>query len=158
MKILFLDVDGVLVHSGTVNLGRETGEPFGSSFYHAATVDLACVQRVLRIVEATGAKIVVTSTWRRFDGASTALRRAFLNAGVDRRALRDLFVGSTPHLGEKRDEEIRAWLAEHQGTTSYIVIDDGIVGKHPQLTDRPNHFTGGILDAHVDEAIHILNG
>lgn len=157
MKIIFLDVDGVLVHSGTVGLGKETGEAFGTSFYHAATIDQECLKRLLRIVEATGAKIVVSSVWRRFDGQSTALRRAFATAGVERRALRELIIGSTPHLGEKRDEEVSAWLKEHPDTTSYLVIDDGIVGKHPQLNDRPNHFEGGLLESHVEEATRILN-
>lgn len=154
--IIFLDVDGVLVHSGTIDLGKQTGEAFGTSFYHAATVDLACVQRVLRIVEATGAKIVVSSVWRRFDGQSTALRRAFLSVGVERRELRKLLVGSTPHLGEKRDEEVSAWLKEHPEVARYLVIDDDIIGTHPQLTDRPNQFADGLLDSHVEEAIRIL--
>lgn len=156
MRVLFLDVDGVLVHSGTAGLGKLTNEPFGTSFYHAATVDSTCVQRILRIVEATGAVIVVTSTWRRFDGQSTALRRAFLTAGVERRALRGLFVGSTPHIGENRPLEVTTWLSEHPGVEKYLVIDDSTVGTHPQLTDRPDYFGGGLLDHHVDEAIQLL--
>lgn len=156
MRVIFLDVSGVLVHSKSSGLGEQTGEACGTSFYYAATVDLECLKRVLRIVEATGAQIVVSSTWRRFDAQSTALRRALIAAGVQRRALRDLLVGSTPHLGEKH-VEVFAWLREHPGVTSYVVIDDEVVGQHPQLNDRPDFFKGGLLDTHVEEAVAILH-
>jgi hypothetical protein len=158
MKLIFLDVHGVLVHSETVGRGKATGEAFGTSFYHAATVDHACVQRVMRIVRATGARIVLSSTWRRFAGQSNGLRHAFVQAGVDRREVRALFWGATPHLGENRAEEVTEWIGSNPDVDveRYLVIDDGVVGNHPQLSNRPNHFTGGLQDHHVEEAIRLL--
>ena len=168
MKVLFLDVDGVLVHSGSVEGGRASGEPCGSSFYYAAQVDPACGARVKRIVEETGARIVVSSTWRRFEAQMSGLRRALLNAGFDRRTLREVLVGSTPTLGgtglvtaiaqdrTERQMEVEAWLAQHPEITSYLVIDDHPLPGHPQLEPRPDYFGGGLLEAHIEQATRIL--
>lgn len=154
--VIFLDVGGVLVHEGTIH-NRIPGEPWHSVFAYAATVDLDCVRRVLRIVEATGAQIVVSSDWRRNNAQSSALKRAFIDAGMDRRAYRDLVIGSTPHLdGKTRAHEVAAWLANHPAVTHYLVLDDQVVEGHQQLSDRPSSFTGGLQEAHVEEAIRLL--
>lgn len=159
MKVLFLDVDGVLVHSGTIGLGRASGEPSSSSFYHAAQVDPACAARLKRIIDATGAKIVLISVWRRFQPQRTGLERALYKLGYESgRAVRALFAGSTPHLGEQRQEEIETWLAEHPEVTRYVILDDGVIdGGHPQVDPRPSWHHGGLLDEHADEAIRMLN-
>lgn len=159
MLVLFLDVDGVLVHSGSLARGRASGEPGGSSFFHAATVDPDCALRLKRILDTTGAKIVVSSVWRRFDAQMIGLHRAILNAGYPNgRAVRALFAGSTPHLGEDRPAEIAAWLAAHPEVTRHVVLDDGPIPGHPQVEPRPNHFEGGLLDSHADQAIRLLMG
>lgn len=155
MKILFLDVDGVLAHAGTQGKGR--GESVDSSFYYLAQVDPACMLRLKRVLDATGAKVVVSSTWRRWDAPMTGLRRAFLDAGFDRIGLRGIWMGSTPYLpSERREDEITLWLKEHPEVTKYAVLDDGFIPGHPQLDSRPNHFTGGLQDEHVDVLIGLL--
>lgn len=158
MKVLFLDIDGVLLHVGTQGLGRTSGEPWGSSFYFAATLDPACVLRLKKVLDATGARVVVSSVWRTHDDQMTGLRRAMLNAGYDRQALRDVFVGATPVIGQERDVEVTAWLSKHPEVTKYVVLDDGVVGSHPQLDSRPNHFEGGLLDSHVEALVALLGG
>lgn len=156
MKVIFLDVMGVLVHSETVHLGDRTGESWNSSFYHAATVDPACVLRVRRIIDATEARIVVASDWRRHDFQVTALRRAFLTSGVDRLALRTMFTGNTPLIDANRTAEVSAWLAEHHDVTKYVILNDDPVAGHPQVYPLPSFHHGGLLDVHVEEAIRLL--
>ena len=156
MKVIFLDVGGVIVHSGT--LGKNRGESPNSSFYYLNQIDPACLLRVKRVIDATGAKVVISSTWRRWDAPVTGIRRAFIDAGFNRVELRDILIGSTPFLpSEKREDEITAWLANHPEVDQYFVIDDGPIPGHPQLSNRPNHFEGGFLDVHADEAIQIMN-
>lgn len=170
MRVLILDVDGVLVHHGSVSGGRASGEPSTSSFFHAATVDPACAKRLKRIVDATGARIALSSTWRRFEHQKTGLKRALIDAGFDRRELRGLFLPSTPYFGSEglarakatgkseRVIEVEAWLAEHPEVTRYLAIDDHPLPGHPQLDPRPDYFSGGLLDAHADQAIRLLTG
>lgn len=153
MKVLFLDVDGVLVHQGTVGNGKVIGEPWGSSFYFAATVDPACALRVKRIIDTTGAKIVVSSVWRSHTAQMTGLHKALSLAGFDRRELRKVIVGSTPVLRQERPAEIAAWLAEHPEVEKYVVLDDGYIAGHPQVDPIPNYATGGLQDATVDAII-----
>ena len=77
-RVIFLDVDGVLAHAGTYNRGR--GEERLWRF--AAQLDLDCMARLIRIVRATGARIVVSSTWRRFSDQIGGLRKGLQIAGL----------------------------------------------------------------------------
>ncbi len=52
MKIIFLDIDGVL------NLLRRERDEYGQLFHEE------WVENLRKIIDATGAKIVITSTWR----------------------------------------------------------------------------------------------
>jgi hypothetical protein len=158
LKVIFLDVDGVLATSESIGKGKLSREPRDSSFYHAALIDPACAKRVLRIEDATGAKIVLASAWRKFSFQLAGLHRAFMSAGLTGREVREMFIGSTPEFQEDRSVEITAWLRAHPEVTSYVVIDDSIVPGHPQAQPRPDFFAGGLLDATADDAIRILNG
>jgi hypothetical protein len=158
LKVIFLDVDGVLMHSGTIERGKLSREPRDSSFYHAVLIDPVCVGRLMRIVRETDAKLVLASAWRKYDHQSTGLHRAFVTWGLSGREVRELFTGSTPVAGDDRAAEISAWLKARLDVTSYVVIDDSIVQGHPQANPRPDHFDGGLQDATVEDAIRILNG
>lgn len=89
MKVIFLDFDGVLV---TVHDRYTAGSPF-------------CVFNLNRIIEATGAKIVVSSSWRILFEMEE-LTRFLKEWGVQGEV-----IGKTPvnHDGERGDE-IQAWL------------------------------------------------
>ncbi len=157
MKIVFLDVDGVLVHQASLASVRErTTEPWGSSFYHAATICPSAMAEVKRVLDVTGARVVISSVWRNHESQVSGLKRALLAVGYERQFLRDLFVGRTPNLGEDRAAEIQAWLDAHIDVTRYLVVDDGEVGAHPQLDPRPSFWMGGFLARHADQAITLL--
>lgn len=163
MKVLFLDVDGVLVHQGTFGRGRASGEPYSSSFYHAATIDLDCIARLRRVLEITGAGIVVSSMWRQCAFQMLGLLRALVSAGCTAREARALLIGQTPlpqqtpRFGEDRSREIQTWLSDHPEVTSYVVLDDEPVTGHPQVEPRPSFHAGGFLDVHANEAIRLLS-
>lgn len=165
-KVIFTDVDGVLVHSGSIGNGRLSGETFSSSFYHAATVCPLAMAQYKRILDATGAYIVLSSVWRRFPMQFSGLQRALMNAGMPRRDIRERTLDSTPYLGREhvlpngnddRAAEIQRWLETHDPVDRYLVLDDGVVGTFPQLDPQPDWHHGGLLEAHADQAIAILN-
>jgi hypothetical protein len=123
MKLLLLNVDGVLVHdeslaaAGNIPLGRD---------YFARVIDPACVLRLARIVQFTGASVVVTSPWRRVEEQRAGLVVALRRGGL-------------------RYSDMRA-----------VALDDCPVPAATALDPRPSFFNGGLLDIHVDQAIQAL--
>jgi len=95
MKLVFLDVDGVLNHS------LSDWERGGHR-----TIDDGCVAVLAGIIERTGAKVVLSSVWRLNPGACLLLRSLLPGSSV---------VGATPSplsFNDDRKEEILAWLAK----------------------------------------------
>mmetsp|Transcript_132492 Transcript_132492/g.247790 ORF Transcript_132492/g.247790 Transcript_132492/m.247790 type:complete len:208 (+) Transcript_132492:150-773(+) len=152
MKILFLDVDGVL---HPVNGHQE--------FVHS------CVFELCRIVQATNASIVLSTAWRLVPAAS-----AFLQAQM---ALWGLMppIGETPELakppdniffrycgmkGSMRPGEITAWLSSNLDMVDFprwVAIDDidmtAELDPHMVRTNKRI----GLTPADADRAIWTLN-
>jgi len=138
MKIIFLDIDGVLNDAPTI-LEKENDLP--------AKNHLECLKQ---IVDATGAQIVLSSTWRLFPQSRNDVKNALRNVGLE-------FVDRTKELHD-RDKEIREWLSRHPEVESYVILDDenefsNELAKHQVLTT----FYEGLLPKHVPLAIDILN-
>ena len=120
MKLLFLDIDGVLNCAGTFATREQ--RILGRYF-----LDRAMIARLDRVIEATGADVVVSSCWRRGDDGRS-VGSILSAAGLCNRAA---IVGETPHLGATpRGREIAAYLAASQPfpDTIAIVDDDDDVG------------------------------
>jgi HAD domain in Swiss Army Knife RNA repair proteins len=112
MKIIFLDIDGVL------NC-RRTPNPRKLPYI----VDRVLLQRLQRLLELTDAKPVLTSTWRH-DPAGIFSAEYW---GVP-------FIDVVPDLPAcPRGDEIRKWLAEHPQVMRFAVIDD----DDDELDDLP---------------------
>jgi hypothetical protein len=106
VKVIFLDVDGVL---NTV-LSRYSGG--------IHQIDDEKVERLSRIVKATGAHIVLSSTWRKKQEDYDMVVAALEPHGLK-------LYSKTPHkLSASRFSEIRLWLADHTYVTEYAIIDD----------------------------------
>lgn len=149
MKLILLNVDGVLVHdaslaaAGNIPLGRD---------YFARIIDPACVLRLARIVQFTGASAVVTSPWRRVEeqraGLVVALRRGGLRYS-------DMLVMPSDIAAENRDAYIHGLLAGGEDGRA-VALDDCPAPAATALDPRPSFFNGGLLDIHVDQAIQVL--
>lgn len=153
VKVVFLDIDGVLnstrsVHvkigvlcsslsqqEAALDLQDEYGElPYGAKFA-LKCADPVCVGLVNRLLEETGAMLVLSSTHRKhFDdrdatyGSDKHLQylRLYLTAMGIR--VPDLF-SITSNMHTPRGEEIETWLnmAYENGVDvdSYVILDDG---------------------------------
>jgi len=75
-KLIFLDVDGVLNSLIWMERMNDAGKNKDGFFFE--NVDVEAVARLNRIVEATGAAVVVSSTWR--IGRSAKELQALLDA------------------------------------------------------------------------------
>ena len=116
MKVIFLDIDGVVNSYSTKE--RAPSKVVG--------VEQRLIAHIKEIVDATGAKLVLSSTWRK-DWAFDLLD------GIDWRYLRDefakqdlYFMDYTPSRRDShRGEEIKEWLESTEyDVESYVIIDD----------------------------------
>jgi hypothetical protein len=103
MKAIFLDIDGVLNCDATPN-PREL--PY--------IVDKKLRNRFQRLVKRSGAKVVLTSSWRIDPIGLYAARHWKIP-----------FDGVCPDMPEApRRDEILAWLKTHRRVTRFAVLDD----------------------------------
>lgn len=127
IKVLFLDIDGVL------NTDRQQWhcqmncitliDEFGYEFDHKAVDNLAT------ILEETGAEIVISSSWK-FLGLQT------LQKMWEDRKLPGTILDITPD-GKSKGWEIDEWLMECESQVNrYAIIDD----ENDILPKQLNHF------------------
>ncbi len=111
MRVVFLDIDGVLNRAGYRPI-----ESLGLRSW----IEPELAARLSRLVRTINAVIVLISEWRRdrdFDHLTDEMR----SAGIDGRLL-----GVTPTLGGARWREIEAWMAEHDiPAENIVIVDDG---------------------------------
>lgn len=148
MKILFLDVDGVLNCAETFRRAHEAGK---KSIY---LLDPTAIKRLQRIVKETQCKVVISSTWRNDAQGLEALEQA----GVE-------FIDITPMIGSGmtasdcgRGKEVLRWLMDKDWkVTRYAILDDDPDFFKWQPLFQTSFNNGGLLDVHVDAVIKYFN-
>jgi hypothetical protein len=149
IKLVFLDIDGVLNCFGAYDWGERP----------KALILPECVQQFNRIIEATEAQIVLSSSWR----------HVVLNGHMDlcgfeyllrSHGVRGSLVDVTPAECEDGDRgiEITMWLQAHPGIKRYVVIDD-MQYDIPQYGHSlvQTHGNVGLTAGDAQRAIEILN-
>jgi hypothetical protein len=162
MKVLFLDIDGVLVTPITANWPVVPIPNYSQGHLHFRRgfnqFDGDCVRRLNTIIKETGAKIVVSSSWRVGfweEEEFNVLKNYIHFQGVGGEILGP--TGRDLSGSGKRGVEIQDWLDEHPETTSIVILDDGSDMEHltPFLVNTD--WENGIEDKHVEVAIKLLN-
>lgn len=119
MKVLFLDIDGVLNTEGS-RIQAHRRKP-GSWGTHEAWVTES-VDQLKRIIAETGCQLVISSDWRLPQNIGD------LKNGFTFFQLPD-WIGVTPVMGQNnstnwiRGREINAWLSDKE-VESFVIIDD----------------------------------
>jgi len=152
MKVVFLDIDGV-VNSGPYKdkLQQEANfqPPALSMAWWAEGIDPEPVKLLNALLKRTGAKVVVSSTWRL--GAT----EAWLQRVLEMRGFEGEVIGMTErHHGRNRSYEIMRWLATTR-VEGFVILDD------EREADIPGHFVKtdfevGLTDVDVERAVAIL--
>lgn len=157
MKAIFLDIDGVL------NVYCESRDEYGCVFHDHLVDNLRWV------IDQTGAKIVISSTWR------LSGEKAIMDMW-DFRNLPGEVIGITPNLTygrgfsdhTPRGVEIQQWLDEHPDVTNYVILDDDSDMLEHQMKnfictfDNQDHPDSvdigyGLTKICAEKAIEILN-
>ena len=134
MKVIFLDVDGVLNshQSATFWHNRRDQSKWENEMYRDwpgtlkeyiamefCPIALSNVEELIRRVP--DLKIVVSSTWR--IGETVESLKKILSPS---KLVSDSVIDVTPRLdwGTSRGQEIQRWLDDHLEVTDFVIIDD----------------------------------
>jgi len=152
MRVIFLDIDGVL---NSAVYDRERGWDDGN-------IDESRMRLLADIVEETEAVIVLTSSWRRHwwpdpgdcDAMGREIHEVFVRNG--------LTIYDKTGEDWNRAREIQNWLDDYSDEVESFVILDDIFGGWGALEDhlvQTNYRIGrGLEVEHAQQAIQILNG
>lgn len=146
MKIIFLDFDGVITT-------RES----------KWRVDPEKCKLIKKVCDETGAKIVISSSWRRRN-----LKLTMEQFSKDDFILYDYVVGVTKrlfvsgseetHVTIPRGVEIMEYIESHEDITEYVILDDDsdmLLWQQDYFVQTDTYL--GINEDHVERAIAILN-
>lgn len=157
-RILFLDIDGVLNSAAYLKQNPGCFDRSGHEAWHM--IDEAAVARLNRVLDATDADVVLSSTWRLLNAL------ADVRGWLKRRGFTGKLIGKTPDIGKspggvlvlspERGHEIQAWLNDQDDVVSFVIVDDNSDMAHlkPRLVQTT--WAEGLLDVHVDRLIALL--
>lgn len=168
MKYLFLDIDGVLNHEDWFKhkVGTRRYKEWWENCF-----DPDCVGRLNHILDVTGARLVVSSSWR----IDKELPRYFESLGIttDFDVITSIYRETEPGSDDwewgTRGEEINLFLKTHP-CDGYVIIDDDWDFTEDQIKNHFVHccadfcqaFTEGhegetgLTERKMNEAINIL--
>ena len=162
MKTIFLDIDGVLNHKLFYADKDPSIHPILKLEIH---LDANSVKLLSAICEATGSKVVLSSTWRRHQSLDRA-REIFKDFGFTGEIIDqtpDLILNNPDFL---RGNEILKWMREnenligckYQDYKDYVILDDKTFFLYWQ---KDNFFkidaNCGLTEENVKEVIEFLS-
>lgn len=151
MKVLFCDIDGVL------NSEKYYAENDRSAL---SFIDVSRLPLLKRIVDETGALIVLSSSWRKSwdkdinkrDECGVYITKTFAEYGLD-------IFDKTEYSGGivERSDEIRNWLSDKE-VESFAILDDYPFGwgNLEPFTVVTNPLGRGLEEEHIEKVIKLL--
>lgn len=170
MKVIFLDIDGVLNSEEYSHRWYE--ENLGQKGHHI-WVDEKVVDRLIGLVQKTGSYVILSSSWRRYNLRDTILALSEYS-GLEK--ILPYLIGVTPYLWQRgcRGDEIKrlidewsSWIGldlisekcRDEKIDNYVILDD----DNDMLDEQKEHFihvdwTVGLQDSDVEKCLKILDG
>lgn len=196
MKIIVLDIDGVLnshkflydeggfERQKKIENGRQYKALDPEYKWYKAMLDPNAVRCLQTVIQITGAKVVISSSWRLGMELQTLID-IFKSYGNDPAPIeiigrtpcchsdfeyeenfsdanyRDIEDSNNNRRYDERAQEIQLWLDRNKkklGIKEYVVIDDSADAGEGPHKDRfvKTKWETGMLDEHIDEMIRIL--
>lgn len=150
LRIVFLDIDGVLNNAGSFKSAQ------------IDPLDSKAIQLLNDLVSATGACIVISSSWR-IGNTLHWIQLMMARAGFE---FPERIIGATMEISDKtnggiwvsktRGQEIALWL-EQVSVDSFVILDDDDEDMDP-VKDHliKTTFEKGLLKEHVERAKKLL--
>jgi len=144
MKVIFLDFDGVITIPPKWNIQADL------------------IKNVKKIVDETGAKIVVSSSWRMNTVEETIDKMIGRPKRCPRNRMLNWFIDNLYDVTHtyrcSRGQEIKDWLDEHNDIENYVIIDD----DNDMLDSQLYHFVqtnyeDGLTEVETKRAIKVIN-
>lgn len=142
MKVIFLDIDGVLNNGAHWKNIVKKKKPY-------TQVSQNLLNKLLVIIEATGAKLVISSSWRGYQLNYMIEDFEVCKSKNELKQITKYIVGITPHSNERhRGKEIK-WFIENQDDCLYyklvdqkLDIDDYVIidDDSDMLDEQKPHF------------------
>lgn len=155
-KVLFLDIDGV------VNSSLDFAHPpKGQKAPYIIVPDK--VKLITEVVDKTGSRIVLSSTWRNIPSAVDFIEVAFPDISSryhpDWKTIRGQVDSPAHEWRASRGHEIKEWLSRHPEVTRYAIVDDDAEDIRPiyPLNLVQTTWFKGIQPEHAKRLIGLLN-
>jgi hypothetical protein len=166
LKIIFLDIDGVLNISQTfIDIHKE----WKQTAIRRIEIDEFRVELLADLVKETNSKIVLSSSWRMYwiepiSNKAEEINEMFSKYGLE-------IYSITPRCKSSlRQDEIDLWLSEHDNIESFVIFDDDSFDLQKYIDTRliKTSFTKdgemimnmddccGLLPEHIEKAKEIL--
>lgn len=151
MKVIFLDIDGVLnsdeYFDKIENLNVQGIE---------SEIDVNKIILLKKAIDETKAKVVLTSSWR-YTKKAKSLKDLLLRY--------EIHVDSTPFINNTRGLEIKKWLSDNPNVENYVILDDEIFDSYDEelmnklikiSNENGKNFGEGLLPKDVNKVIERL--
>lgn len=176
MKIVFLDIDGVLNSNPPQNIKKKWADTYKSADYLMKLdgLDQDIVDNFKYVIDQTDCKIVFSTSWRYYKDhfiVGSDWRKSLsemLNVSMD------IFIDNIPDISfcggwdsgnykRRRGDEIKAWLDNNSSKyqiESYCVIDDeiediiSVIDKKYVIKTDPRY---GLTKIDATKVINVLN-
>ena len=162
MKVIFLDIDGVINSHDNIwartALWKDLGVPSRDEYGHL--FDERCVMLLEWIISKTGCKIVISSTWRK--SGLLAMERMWKDRGLPGEVVGVTLSYPLKHVVDKypnedgdRGYEIQDWIDRNKPERYCIIDDDSDMLSHQSFV-QTDHISG-LTFKKAKEVIKILN-
>lgn len=141
MKILFLDIDGVVNSAQFVKSEFEKNGKGGT-----VGIDPRLADIIKMIIFTTGCEVVLSSSWRLWDDTRQQVKREVVE-----------YIDVTPdHKGTTdRGCEVIAWLKDHPEVTRHAILDDNSDFHKDQPLFKTSWETGITMDVAQQVVDHL---
>jgi hypothetical protein len=147
--VLFCDFDGVLNSARWIHTVRHRES---RSDRMVREIDPANVGYLNQLIDRSGARVVISSSWRKLGDYDPQLFQIELQT----RGFIGQVIGCTPTFGTERGHEIQKWIDDNGHTGPFVILDDSSDMAHlmPYLVRTKWEF--GLQQEHVDQALEVL--
>lgn len=150
MKVIFLDIDGVL------NSDEYIDSIKGKEMTAENEIDMEKVRLLEQAINQTGARVVLTASGR-YAQVGRYLRKVLSQMAI--------FTDATLYMNNIRGLEIKEWLRQNNDVEDFIILDDEIfesydeelLSKLIKISNGNGRNLGeGLLQKDVDEIVNRL--